>query len=305
MQRLIKETAEIARIREKKSALVINKAHPFEKNSEKISPCREIAGMVIGVALYHDFELAAAALEEAHDKIDFIFFDMDWDDFAELSKKIPLLKSDKVFTYSDGDVWSESTFLMAKEKLFDFNKNILLVGDGGLAAGIAHRISNAQIAFAWAKNEATTSATYDMVIAAEIGKEVLTDRFQQNIGPNTILLDAGIGSISKKLIDWALANGREVLRIDNKAGLTGKIFSLIETREQMRKRMGREKVAGFQVVAGGAMGHPGDIVVDNIKDPVQVLGIADGSGKFRNISETDEHRIKQFKTLLMTPLERG
>ena len=42
--------------------------------------------------------------------------------------------------------------------------------------------------------------------------------------------------------------------------------------------MGRSTVAGVPIVAGGAMGRKGDVIVDSIREPSRVLGIADGQG---------------------------
>jgi 4-hydroxy-2-oxovalerate aldolase len=60
--------------------------------------------------------------------------------------------------------------------------------------------------------------------------------------------------------------------------LAGALEAAHESQRVFRECMGRATMAGVPVVAGGAMGRKGDVIVDNVRNPSRVIGIADGQG---------------------------
>jgi hypothetical protein len=42
--------------------------------------------------------------------------------------------------------------------------------------------------------------------------------------------------------------------------------------------MGKDTISGVPVIAGGIIGNEGDIVLDSIRNPTSVVGVADGEG---------------------------
>ena len=52
----------------------------------------------------------------------------------------------------------------------------------------------------------------------------------------------------------------------------------------------------LRIVSGGFIGKKGDVVVDNYLKPTQILGIADGSGKFeKKISKRLRKKIQEIQ----------
>jgi hypothetical protein len=52
--------------------------------------------------------------------------------------------------------------------------------------------------------------------------------------------------------------------------------------------MGKVTIKTTEIVAGGIMGRNGAIIVDNIKDPSYVIGVADGRGRVKYDPETSQ-----------------
>ena len=78
----------------------------------------------------------------------------------------------------------------------------------------------------------------------------------------------------------------DTYRLDMRAGLSGEITTVLETSELSEKVIGFEDYDDMRVVAGGALGRRGDIIVDSISQPTRIIGIADGRGGL--LSEQDE-----------------
>ena len=65
------------------------------------------------------------------------------------------------------------------------------------------------------------------------------------------------------------------------------------------KLMGHLRVKGVDIVAGGMLAPPGAVIVDDIRDPAVIFGVADGSGRFREpLDRDDEQRIAFVRSLL-------
>ena len=73
----------------------------------------------------------------------------------------------------------------------------------------------------------------------------------------------------------------------------------LETDFLINNLMGVTKINKTIVVAGGILGKENSVVVDNIKNPNYILGIADGSGKFKKeISMLNKKDIKTVHNLI-------
>ena len=107
---------------------------------------------------------------------------------------------------------------------------------------------------------------------------VITSEIVNVMNPKGLLIDGGIGTIYPDAIKLAIQRGIRVLRLDMRAGFAGGVTTLLETNSFIKNVMGKSSVANVPVVAGGFIGDKGDIIVDNISKPTQVIGVADGSG---------------------------
>lgn len=85
-------------------------------------------------------------------------------------------------------------------------------------------------------------------------------------------------SVSEEAVSAAVERGMLVVRLDMRAGLSGEIVAVLESKDLAATVMGRETINGVEVVAGGIVGPRGTVVVDSISAPEVVVGVADGGG---------------------------
>lgn len=114
--------------------------------------------------------------------------------------------------------------------------------------------------------------------------------------PDGMIIDGGIGTIYPDAIGTAVKKGIRVLRLDMRTGFAGGMTTILETENLIKNVMGKKSIAGVHVVAGGLIGERGDIVVDDIAKPTQVIGIADGKGGIAK-EQTPEEKQRMGKVL--------
>jgi len=68
-----------------------------------------------------------------------------------------------------------------------------------------------------------------------------------------------------------------VYRVDTRSSFAAELSLVVETKK-MTDVMGSSELYGATLVAGGVIGARGSIIVDSIKKPSRVIGIADGQG---------------------------
>lgn len=108
----------------------------------------------------------------------------------------------------------------------------------------------------------------------------------------TYVIDAGIGSLLPEGIDRARENGARLLRVNIWPRLSAALASAHESAIVCREDLGWQKIADIPVVAGGAMGQRGDVIVDSINRPTRVIGIANGRGGIEyHYSEEDAQNV--------------
>ena len=105
--------------------------------------------------------------------------------------------------------------------------------------------------------------------------------FANSLTRKTYVLDAGIGTILPEGIEEAQRRGCLLLRVNIWPALTGCLSATHESLIQTSEALGWETLDGVPVVAGGAMGQCGDVIVDSVHHPTRVIGVCDGQGGVR------------------------
>lgn len=126
-----------------------------------------------------------------------------------------------------------------------------------------------------------------LLLGTAVRDQVVTGDLVESIEVGGSLLDLGVGSLTPAAVRRASERKVDVHRLDMRAGLVGHLTTAIETEDLVGHVQGSGSIAGFTVVAGGAIGQRGDIVVDAAHDPTQVIGVADGSGGLLELSEKE------------------
>ena len=120
-----------------------------------------------------------------------------------------------------------------------------------------------------------------VVVAWPAGQAWFDKAFAQQLSRNTYVIDAGIGTLLPEGIAEAQLRGCLLLRVNIWPALTGSLSSAHESLLETREALGWKTLDGVSVVAGGAMGKSGDVIVDSVHHPTRVIGVCDGQGGVR------------------------
>jgi 4-hydroxy-2-oxovalerate aldolase len=124
------------------------------------------------------------------------------------------------------------------------------------------------------------------------------ETFAEHLPIGIYVLDAGIGSLLPGAVSEAQRRGCFLLRVNIWPALTGGLATRHESLRQTTEALGWETLNGVSIVAGGAMGKSGDVIVDSVRNPTRIIGICDGQGgvRFRfNDEETENIRRVQVE----------
>lgn len=122
------------------------------------------------------------------------------------------------------------------------------------------------------------------------------ERLADQVSKGTFVVDAGIGAILPDAIDAGQQRGCLLLRVNIWPALTGVLSSAHESFLKTRDALGWGTLGDVPIVAGGAMGRLGDVIVDSIHHPTRIIGVCDGSGSVRfRYSEMEEERVRRVQ----------
>lgn len=107
--------------------------------------------------------------------------------------------------------------------------------------------------------------------------EWLTAGHTSFLGGDAAVYAARPDSFPASFWEAALSKGLPVCRVDSRAAFAAEIELVIGTKKMVGV-MGSLTLSGVHVVAGGVIGQRGSVVIDSVKNPTRVIGIADGFG---------------------------
>jgi hypothetical protein len=275
----------------KASVLVIQQ---FPSDNDTITLLPKIRESVTNVLAFVELgseKVLERVLELANPVFDFVAFDGDLKiknsaDLIACARKV--CTSPKLFFYSDNQTWADSGLHMVSQLENGlYQKKVWLTGSGILREALAQKLTNlgAEVQYS-----AVPGQLAEIVIGAQVKEVSFPEDGFSSVLTGANFYDIGIGNFSKKTISEALNGGGEVYRIDVRAGLSSQVLQILETNYLITKVMGRAELRGVRMVAGGIMGEDGAVVVDDIRSPTSVVGIADGKGSLKleiNEKETE------------------
>ena len=128
------------------------------------------------------------------------------------------------------------------------------------------------------------------------GAPWFNQRFAMRLSSKTYVLDAGIGTILPDGIAEAQRRGCLLLRVNIWPALTGTLSAAHDSLMKTSEALGWEVLDGVPVVAGGAMGQSGDVIVDSVHHPTRVIGVCDGQGGVRfRFGDEDTERVRRVQ----------
>lgn len=120
--------------------------------------------------------------------------------------------------------------------------------------------------------------------------------FAKRLSRDTYVIDAGIGTLLPEGITEAQGRGCLLLRVNIWPALTGCLSAAHESLIETTEALGWEMLDGVPIVAGGAMGHLGDVIVDSAHHPTRVIGVCDGQGGVRfRYQDEEAERVRRVQ----------
>ena len=295
----------------------------------RVFPRRFLGDIGISSFMINNEALLIETLTFFDGKVNCIFIDVEEKqeiNLMKISKKI--IKSSKLIAVKPNDITLESTDLMVRNHCNDdlIEKNITVIGTGNLASKIAVRMAERQsnVYLQGRTNEKeikvinalnlflpkftkkierfsnfSPNDQIDIIISALSGPFDRADILYPFITEKTLIIDVGINNFSNNFIKKALEDNIKIVRLDTRIALPYQFLSnhgYVKTF--FNEIFGYGNMLGNPIVSGGFIGEEGTVIVDNIKSPSQVVGVADGSGgvkKDGELSQAERNRIQAIQ----------
>jgi hypothetical protein len=313
----------------KQTGLILNTTSKKHSISPILLPVRKTSNLIcLGMTISKKNQLSNF-LKNIDGKFDYIFIDAEQKS-KELINLVQIVEKNihksKIFTYKNNDSTAEAadTFL---QQLIDFSKNnkISIVGAGNIGSKLAlklverghnvflsRRKLSDSLKIATALNLIKPKVCTAKVIGTDlkfIAKNcnilisfsttpIINKKMIIQMSKNGIILDGGIGTLKNDAILLAHSKNIEIIRLDARAGFSGTLTTLFETKELVEKIFGTKKIKNIEIIAGGFYGKSSSIVVDRLDHPSEIIGIADGKGglKRKNYLKSEKNNIKIINT---------
>ncbi len=254
-------------------------------------------------------------------KVDAIFVDAENKLYScenVFDKILRAIKKTRVYPIKGNDFTADSAFSIISSTLKNMvRKKIIVIGAGNIGSKLAlkltecgsqvfimntTRLSSSLTAnainrlkpsecrsFAIPVTKGKIPKNLDCIVGFTRGVPVVTKEIVQNLKKNGLLLDGGTGTIAESGIIEARSRNVKILRLDIRVGFSHYAGMISDTENFIRNIVGKRKVNGLHIVAGGFIGERGDIIVDNIKKPTRIIGISNGKGGIQRHTSSDEN----------------
>lgn len=204
-----------------------------------------------------------------------------------------LVPPERLLLYSDNQAWFESALDMIQRiERGVTGRTLMVCGAGALADLMSFTLPRLG---ARVVRDGDPGAERDagIVVGASQKAASIDEASVSRLPAGAAIYDIGIGNLTPGAANLARSRGLRLYRIDNRAGISSAIVRLLETDYMVSKLMGHVRVRGVDIVAGGLLAPPGAVIVDDVRSPTLVLGVADGAGRFRPapLSAEDQARV--------------
>lgn len=290
--------------RTNKAAVLVVQQFPIAEDDHgpRFPPVREsIANLMAFVELGTAADLAAV-LAEAQS---FNWIALDCDHKLVESASIvetarQRVNRSRLLYYSDNQVWFQSAFDMVQRIEHGLSgRRVALCGSGPIVDALAASLT--QIGAHVRRPDAGSGPLDAPIVLGASQKRCSIDAaLVDRLPASASIYDLGLGNLSLDAASRARARGCTLYRLDNRAGISSAIIGLLETDHMIANLMGRATLRGIEVVAGGLLGMPGAVIVDDIRRPRVIFGVADGAGRFRPepLTAEDRERVEYVRALI-------
>ncbi|PFT87576.1 hypothetical protein COK81_20060 [Bacillus thuringiensis] len=283
----------------------------------QVLPRREALGYTAVNFLVTALDQARECLLFIDGKVEYLLIDIEQKQNVELAEEArKIIKTSKITTCKPNDTTIESCDLLIRHHFKDNieNKSILIIGSGNLSTKMALRLAERQAEVSmhsrnYSKTKEITEAlnlilpkyaqysiyalkeikerheTFDVMLSFLSAENVIREEYLRLINKDTLVIDGGINNFQSSFLTEALKQGSACYRLDVRiAFLYNLLFLSSEVESFFTHVMGRRTLNEVDLVSGGVIGRAGDIIVDKMNGPTQIIGIADGHGGVKSRS---------------------
>ena len=297
-------------------------------------PIRETSEFIYGGVIVRDVETAKIAAALVDGKVEYVFADDEKkirkiyygkNDDGNIEKGVRTsLKRSSLISYKGNDVTVEAVDALLRGLVPALHGNtVALIGAGNLGSKVALKLvergenikafrrdakklktiiaglNSIKSGYTRAKITAAPSieaACKDayVVIGATNEKGVITKKMIRGARHPVILIDAGKGCFAD---DIASDPAYLVYRVDVSIIQKYFFYGLVQAYKHFEKGMGRKHIPeiGATIVTTGLLGGKGEVIVDDIVRPKQVIGISAGKGVLERNTPQIQKRIAEIK----------
>jgi len=310
IKKIVKEVVSESKKNKKQSAFVMITTTLKKSNDIVILPIRRTEHLICGAVTVYSLKAAIKIANKIDGEVDYIILDAEQKVNGLQNQVKSIIKhtsKSQVLTFKSSDATADSTDSIISN-LFHvpMDKKVAIIGAGNIGSKVAlklvergydvsisrrrlneaKKIANALnlikpkycIKKIIPKSSSSIAKNCDLLIGFTNGVPAITSKMVQQMKKNGIILDGGIGTIKSEAITPAIKKGIQVIRVDIRSGFASAMTLLFETKNHLSKTFGHTKIKGIEIVAGGLYGKYGEVVVDSITEPKQLIGIADGKG---------------------------
>ncbi len=295
-----------------------------KSNGLRTLPRRAAMGFTAINFLVTKIEQARDCLFALDGQVDYILIDIEEkQDISLIREARRIIKTSKVITCKPNDATIESCDLFIRHHYNDEleNKSVLVIGSGNLSTKIALRLAERQAIVhlhsrSYQKTAQITESLnlilpkfskpiqainkpkqkYNIIVSFLSAEAIIGEEYLPILSEDSLVIDGGINNFKSAFIKGALEKGITCYRLDVRiAFLYYLLFLSNEVESFFTHVMGRIEYQdnGYHLVSGGIIGNIGDIIVDKVMEPTQIVGIADGLGGVKSESHySQEEKIK-------------
>ena len=126
----------------------------------------------------------------------------------------------------------------------------------------------------------SASKNSDVLIGSSNGKPVINSKMVDILKKNSIIIDAGKGTLTHDAIKKANDRKISIFRVDIFPSLEGLISKTFSMEKQIGKLIKKKRIENINILNTGKLGSYGDLIVDDIDKISIVYGVCDGKGDF-------------------------
>lgn len=294
-----------------------------------VLPRREYLHTAMSSFMINDIKLLEETIRFFDGKVETIYIDIEQKQEINLYKLAKhLVTESTLLTVKPNDITLESSDLLIRDHFDDdlYMKNVIVIGTGNLASKIAVRLAERQACvFMKGRTQSKERKLVDglnlfipkytqpiksfeefpsedhasLVVSFLSGQFLEESIIHPIINEKTLVLDAGINNFSQAFIEKVLERNIHFFRLDTRIALPYQfLFRDNYVQNFFTDVLGISVINGVEVVSGGFLGPKGTVIVNNIKSPNQIIGIADGSGGVKSneqLNARDKERIQTIK----------